>query len=322
MDLTGGSFRLFRIAGIDVYLHWSWFLVAVLQITYRPAFYDAAAWKVVEYLSLFAIVLLHEFGHAFACRSVGGRADQIVLWPLGGVAYVAPPARPGAVLWSIAAGPLVNLVLMFPIGLGFLLAWSGGLEQTSPDLYRFLLMLTTGNAILFFFNLLPIYPLDGGQIVQALLWFAIGRWASLQVVSLLGILFAGVLFMGGLILFNAGGWMLCIIAFFIAFRSLVSFQQSRAVLFLRSLPRHDECECPSCGMHPPKGPFWVCEHCRTRFDLFDSRGQCPACGAWYLEPDCPHCRRGNHIDKWFPAPVPPDESASGSLSAPPASPPS
>ena len=49
--------------------------------------------------------MLHEFGHALACRQVGGQADLIVLWPLGGVAYVNPPPRPGALLWSIAAGP-------------------------------------------------------------------------------------------------------------------------------------------------------------------------------------------------------------------------
>ena len=48
------------------------------------------------FLGLFLIVTLHEFGHALACRQVGGKADQIVLWPLGGVAYVAPPPRPGA----------------------------------------------------------------------------------------------------------------------------------------------------------------------------------------------------------------------------------
>ena len=68
-------------------------------------------WPVLEYLALFVIVLVHEFGHALACRQVGGQANQIVLWPLGGVAYVAPPPRPGATLWSIAAGPLVNVVL-------------------------------------------------------------------------------------------------------------------------------------------------------------------------------------------------------------------
>ena len=58
------------------------------------------------------LILAHEFGHSLACRSVGGEANRIVLWPLGGIAYVSPPQRPGATLWSIAAGPLVNVALV------------------------------------------------------------------------------------------------------------------------------------------------------------------------------------------------------------------
>ena len=93
-----GSFHLFRFAGVDVFLHWSWFLVAVYEINYRKALYSSVLWNVLEYLALFVIVLLHEFGHSLACRSVGGQANQIVLWPLGGVAYVSPPPRPGTML--------------------------------------------------------------------------------------------------------------------------------------------------------------------------------------------------------------------------------
>src|SRR5208282_4371803 len=107
-----GAIRLFNFAGIDVFLHWSWFLVAAYEIQLRKGRYSSITWNVLEYLALFAIVTMHEFGHALACRSVGGQADQIVLWPLGGVAYVNPPPRPGATLWSIAAGPLVNVVLL------------------------------------------------------------------------------------------------------------------------------------------------------------------------------------------------------------------
>ena len=104
-----GGIRLFRIAGITVFLHWSWFLVAYWELRERGIDDLPLPWRVAEYLSLFGIVLLHEFGHAFACRSVGGIAERIVLWPLGGVAYVSPPMRPAPFLWSIAAGPLVNV---------------------------------------------------------------------------------------------------------------------------------------------------------------------------------------------------------------------
>ncbi|WP_157772439.1 M50 family metallopeptidase [Lacunisphaera limnophila] len=90
-----GSLRLFRLWGIDVHVHWSWFVVAVYSVSTRVPNYVSPVWALLEYLALFVVVLLHEFGHALACRQVGGQADQIVLWPLGGVAYVAPPARPG-----------------------------------------------------------------------------------------------------------------------------------------------------------------------------------------------------------------------------------
>jgi Zn-dependent protease len=106
------ALRLFRVNGIDVFLHWSWFIVAVYEIQSGFGNYTSPVWRVVEYLGLFAMVTLHEFGHALACRQVGGTANQIVLWPLGGVAYVQPPPRPGATLWSTAAGPLVNVALV------------------------------------------------------------------------------------------------------------------------------------------------------------------------------------------------------------------
>src|SRR5271157_4318884 len=134
-----GSIHLFRFKGIDVFLHWSWFLVAAYEIQSRNGRYSSIAWNVLEYLALFLIVMLHEFGHALACRQVGGQANQIVLWPLGGVAYVDPPQRPGATLWSIAAGPLVNVAL-FPILL-VLLRMSTGLAA-SRDAHALLWFLT------------------------------------------------------------------------------------------------------------------------------------------------------------------------------------
>src|SRR5205085_10590138 len=81
--LRQGSFRLFHFAGIDVFLHWSWFLIAIWGISQQAKRYSSIFWPIMEYLSLFSIVLMHEFGHALACRQVGGRANRIVLWPLG-----------------------------------------------------------------------------------------------------------------------------------------------------------------------------------------------------------------------------------------------
>src|ERR1700691_4006480 len=133
-----GSIHLFRLFGIDVFLHWSWCLVAAYEIQSRKGSYSSVTWNVLEYLALFLIVMIHEFGHALACRQVGGRADRIVLWPLGGVAYVDPPPRPGATLWSIAAGPLVNVVLIPILCIAVTACRSGGMVATSPDLYLLL----------------------------------------------------------------------------------------------------------------------------------------------------------------------------------------
>src|ERR1700732_2950352 len=133
-----GSIRLFRFSGIDVFLHWSWFLVAAYEIQTRKGSYSSLTWNVLEYLALFLIVMIHEFGHALACRQVGGTANQIVLWPLGGVAYVDPPPRPGATLWSIAAGPLVNVALLPLLSLVGLLSRSLGWAQTVPNAHLLL----------------------------------------------------------------------------------------------------------------------------------------------------------------------------------------
>jgi Zn-dependent protease len=132
-----GSIHLFRFSGIDVFLHWSWFLVAAYEIQTRKGSYSSVTWNVLEYLALFLIVLTHEFGHSLACRQVGGRADRIVLWPLGGVAYVDPPPRPGATLSNIAAGPLVNVVLIPVLGIALIASRSSGMMGSSRDLYAF-----------------------------------------------------------------------------------------------------------------------------------------------------------------------------------------
>jgi hypothetical protein len=147
--------------------------------------------------------------------------EKIVLWPLGGVAYVMPPPRPGPVLWSVAAGPLVNLVLVpVTLGLLWLARTRGGLP---PDAARFLFNLTAINLGLLLFNLIPIYPLDGGQITHALLWFVVGRARSLTIVSFVGLL-AGTALVG--ILFTLGQWWLMVVTIFMVGQALLGLVQA------------------------------------------------------------------------------------------------
>jgi len=290
-----GSIRLFRFSGIDVFLHWSWFLVAVYEIQSRKGSYSSVGWNVLEYLALFLIVLLHEFGHALACRQVGGIANRIVLWPLGGVAYVDPPPRAGATLWSIAAGPLVNVVL-YPILTVFIMqARSLGWASTSPDLYRLLIMARQIDLWLFIFNIIPIYALDGGQILRSLLWFVLGRARSLMVATILGLV--GVVGFIGLALYSRDVW-LGAIAVFMLLNCWGGLQHARALLRMAKLPRREGYACPTCKTAPPVGEYWKCGRCAQPFDIFQAGAVCPHCGAQYPAIRCLDCGRQHPLHEW------------------------
>ena len=297
-----GSIHLFRFSGIDVFLHFSWFLVAAYEIQTRKGSYSSVTWNVLEYLALFLIVLVHEFGHALACRQVGGRANQIVLWPLGGVAYVDPPPRPGATLWSIAAGPLVNVVLLPVLWIVVTLSRSSGMASTSPDLYALLRSVQLINKLLLIFNILPIYPLDGGQILRSLLWFVLGRARSLMVATVLGLI--GVAAFIGLALWRQDLW-LGAIALFMLMNCWSGLQQARALLRLAKIPRRDGFACPTCHTAPPLGEYWTCGKCGQPFDTFQTHAVCPHCSTPFAQTKCLDCGRLNPMNDWMVAAVAP-----------------
>jgi Zn-dependent protease len=290
-----GSIHLFRFAGVDVFLHWSWFLVAAYEIQLRKGSYSSITWNVLEYLGLFLIVMLHEFGHSLACRQVGGRADRIVLWPLGGVAYVDPPPRPGATLWSIAAGPLVNVVLLPILGyaavLGHLQLWT----ETGPNFYQFLPSIFWINFGLLLFNILPIYPLDGGQILRSLLWFVLGRARSLMVATILGLI--GIAGFIGLALWRGSVWYGAL-ALFMLMNCWGGLQHARALLRFAKLPRRQGFACPSCKTAPPLGEYWKCGHCGQPFDTFQTGSVCPHCGTQFALTRCLDCGQQHPINEW------------------------
>ena len=295
MPTGQGSFRLFRFSGIDVFLHWSWFLVAVYEIQSRAGRYSSVTWNVLEYLGLFLTVLLHEFGHAFACRQVGGQANRIVLWPLGGVAYVDPPPRPGATLWSIAAGPLVNLALAPVLWALYLIGRSSGWAGTMPDTFRLVRAILAIDVGLLIFNILPVYPLDGGQILRSLLWFVLGRARSLMVATILGIV--GVVGIIGLALFSKDVW-LGAIALFMLMNCWGGLKHAQALLRLAKLPRRLGYVCPVCKSSPPIGDYWKCGNCGQAFDTFATMAICPNCRTQFPSTMCLDCGRSTPVSDW------------------------
>lgn len=300
-SLRQGSIHLGRVAGIDLYLHWSWFVVAVIEIGSRQGRYSSLIWSALEYLALFAIVLLHEFGHALACRQVGGTVDRIMLWPLGGVAFVNPPQRPGATLWSLAAGPLVNVALLPVFGGAFLAARSLGWATSFPDAYNLVSAVLWIDVILLVFNILPIYPLDGGQILRSLLWFFMGRARSLYVATILG--FVGAAGLVCLALWMHSTWSL-LIAAYILLNCWSGFKSARTMILLEKLPRREGFACPDCGAKPPVGPLWKCAQCSRNFDTFESGAVCPHCGSQFPNTMCGECQKMHPIGEWAAGTVP------------------
>jgi Zn-dependent protease len=291
-----GSIHLFRLAGVDLYLHWSWFLVAAYEIESRKGSYSSVIWNALEYLALFLIVLMHEFGHALACRQTGGTATQIVLWPLGGVAYVNPPQRPGATLWSIAAGPLVNVVLLPILIAAVVVSRSLGWAQAMPDVYQLLRAVLWIDVSLLVFNMLPIYPLDGGQILRSLLWFVLGRARSLMVATVLG--FVGVVGFFILALWGRSIWFGAI-AVFMLMNCWGGLKHAQALLRRAKLPRREGFACPSCRTAPPLGAYWQCGQCRQPFDTFQAGGVCPHCAAQFATTGCLDCGQKHPMDDWI-----------------------
>lgn len=287
--------HLFRFSGIDVFLHWSWFLVALFEIQDRARSYSSITWNILEYLALFLIVLLHEFGHALACRQVGGRANRIVLWPLGGVAYVDPPQRPGATLWSIAAGPLVNVALLpilaVAVTAGNYRFWTeSGLntQQLLPSVFWI-------NVGLLIFNILPVYPLDGGQILRSLLWFPLGRARSLQVATILG--FIGVTGFIGLALWMQSIWYGALAAFMLL-NCWGGLKHAQELLRIAKLPRRQEYACPGCKMSPPAEALWRCGNCGQPFDTFATGAVCPWCSSRFAMTRCLDCGEQHPFNEW------------------------
>lgn len=195
-DLLGWNVPLGRWAGIHVRVHVFFVLLAVVAIELSIAGDDKGElWidAAVSLIILFVSVLAHELGHCFAARRMGGRVDQIVLWPLGGLVSINVSHQPQEELVTAAAGPIVN----FAIGLLALLPLALSGHDVRPLLNPFaapppsdgisiaycLGMTAWINWLLVLFNLLPANPLDGGRVLRSLVWQRKGYRTAVVVVA-------------------------------------------------------------------------------------------------------------------------------------------
>ncbi|MGH7214261.1 MAG: M50 family metallopeptidase, partial [Tepidisphaeraceae bacterium] len=204
-----GSVPLFTAFGIRVRaLSW---LVITVGLVLLFGLGRGFTWqdRVVSMTALFLIVLLHEFGHCFACRWVGGEADEIVMHPLGGLALAQPPRRPLPTFITVAGGPVVNVVLCLIFGAVLYvtngqLPWNPFNLRFDPvfgydgwtDIAWYSYWLFHMSWTLLMFNLLPIFPLDGGQMLQSILWPMFGYYKSMNFACITGMVGAVV---GGMV---------------------------------------------------------------------------------------------------------------------------
>ena len=189
-----GSFKLGKIAGIGLFVHWT-FSLLILFIVYTN--YKAGQnsiqilWSVLFILCVFLTVFMHELGHALTAKKFGIKTKDITLLPIGGVAQLERlPEKPSEELMVAFAGPMVNIVLALITSLFI------SLPNTSEEMVaqlengvnanNFFLNFYLVNIILAFFNLIPAFPMDGGRVLRALLSYKLERHKATKIAARIG----------------------------------------------------------------------------------------------------------------------------------------
>ena len=234
------------IGGIHIRVHILYLLIAISELIKAESANGVGIAQVSASLAtLFVLVLLHEFGHCVACRWVGGSADEILMWPLGGLAYCLPPRRWQSCLITTIGGPGINVILVPVLGAFCFLAggnWSDLVYDPIHFHYHSIELSTTWwrfwlaaaydmNLMLLLFNVLvPMYPMDSGRILQELLWAKIGYKRSMEIAVLTGFVVAVLL---GVLAFYTGQMRLLGLA---VFGGLTCYNERQRVLALEEQP--------------------------------------------------------------------------------------
>lgn len=247
--------------GIPVYLHSTFLLLPVLVAV---SLWGRGGWTTFFFqtalmLAVFGCVLLHEFGHALMARRFGIRTRDITLYPIGGVARLERLSeKPAEELLITLAGPAVNMVIalilsplalwvLFTGGVGFIgLVIPPGLPFT-VILVQFLFGLWMSNIILFLFNLLPIFPMDGGRVLRSLLASITTHMRATEIAAAVGMLMAFGLAALGIL---TGQYMMLILAFFVVVAGQHELQALR-YRHSQSYPAYPEAPVQTMWPAPP-----------------------------------------------------------------------
>ncbi len=188
-----------HIFGIRVRIHITLILFLAFELISDPS------WLGLGFIiALFGSVFLHELGHCFAARRMGGHADDILMWPLGGLASVDAPRFPWPQFVTVICGPLVNVSIgLLTAGALFLYGARFFWDSDAPFIFAaptaraswtmfhdLIYTVFYVNAYLFVFNLLPMYPMDGGRMLHCALWKKLGYSRGTLIVCTVGMVTA------------------------------------------------------------------------------------------------------------------------------------
>ena len=172
--MIGWSLNLFRVRGIQLAVHFSFFLLlAFIGFEgWQDGGWEGAFWNVVTLVAFFTCVVLHELGHSFTAMHFGIGVRRILLMPIGGMAeFETLPRQPARELWITFAGPAVNFAIagVLALWVDMPAGWLSLDAEFPATLAGFAQMLVLWNLLMGLFNLVPAFPMDGGRILRALL---------------------------------------------------------------------------------------------------------------------------------------------------------
>ena len=238
-----GSFKLGKVAGIGIFIHWTFTLLIlfIIFINYKSGQnVNQIIWAVAFVLCIFITVLLHELGHALAAKNYNIKTKDITLLPIGGLARLERiPEKPLEELIVAFAGPLVNITLAFITGIfitipdtseQLMVELSNGVNANNFFLNFFLV-----NFWLAIFNLIPAFPMDGGRILRALLSFKLQRHVATRISARIGQLLA----MGFIIFGFFTSPFLIFIGIFVIIGAQVEADYTESKFLLKGFKVHD-----------------------------------------------------------------------------------
>ena len=175
--------KLGRIGGINIGLHYSWLIIALLIAFSLSSHFHAVAprWSlglvwtaaIITSVLFFVTLLLHELAHSLLAKSRGLRVRAITLFALGGVSQIeseAPDAK--SEFWIAIVGPLASFVIGFIcLGIARTMGWTPAASEPQTPVLAVLVWLGYINFALGAFNMIPGYPLDGGRVLRAIAWW-------------------------------------------------------------------------------------------------------------------------------------------------------